>query len=491
MSSETNPAGVRPLAILAAVFCILGSAQAGESVEIPTGQTITPDAANGAIFQDLNPGHPEAPDMRAGQAAAEAISPDGRMLAILTSGYNVYFGADGKAVPELSTEYVFLFDITGPAPKQVQVLSLQNTFEGLAWAPSSDRLYVSGGSDDSVHEFVRSGAKFEQGRVIKLGHDACVGLNLPSTPKYWTGPTANPVTRRCGPVVSSLAVSPDGTRLLAANFQDDSVSLVDLASGRVVAEQDLRPGIIDPKDHGRPGGSFPRSVAWSAPNRAYVASERDREIISLRVSGDRMRVEHRVAVRGQPMAVIANRAGSRVYAALDTASGVAVINTASDKLVETFDATAPEEIFDNKKILGGANTDALALTPDERTLLVSNGGQNAVAVVHLSARARGIADDRSKAGDDDDRGPDRSAVMGLVPTGRYPSGVATSKDGATWYVVNFKSDTGPNAVRCAKNDSAARNCLPDAWVARTGDTKNIFDDSRTIVAAQNRQEMRL
>ena len=137
---------------------------------IPTGQSITPEAARGAIFQDLDPGHPEAPDMRAGQAAAVAISPDGRTLAILTSGFNFYYGRDGKPVPKLSTEYVFLFDVAGPRPKQLQVIPLTNTFEGLAWSPSSERFFVSGGSDDVVLEFVRNQSAFVAGRTFRLGH---------------------------------------------------------------------------------------------------------------------------------------------------------------------------------------------------------------------------------------------------------------------------------------------------------------------------------
>jgi hypothetical protein len=89
-------------------------------IAIPTGQMVTPTAARGAIFQDLNPGRAAAPDMRAGQATAVSILPDGRTLAILTSGFNVYYGRNGKAVPELSTEYIFLYDVTGPQPKQEQ-----------------------------------------------------------------------------------------------------------------------------------------------------------------------------------------------------------------------------------------------------------------------------------------------------------------------------------------------------------------------------------
>ena len=439
-----------------------------DGIPLPTGKLITPTAASGAIFQDLNPGHQAAPDLRAGQAVAVSASPDGRILAILTSGFNVFFGADGKAVPELSMEYVFLFDITGPQPKQLQVLPLPNSFQGLAWAPSSDKFFASGGKDDAVLEFVLTGSTFGAGRTFQLGHTACVGLNLPSTPKYWgTSPISKGApSRTCGPVAAGLAVSPDGTRLLVANIENDSVSLIDLSSGQVVAEQDLRPGIIDPKRRGQSGGSFPRSVAWMNPDHAYVASERDREIISLTISGANIHVVRRMPVHGQPVALLANRSGSRLYAALDTTNQVAIFDTADDALVEAVDATAPQSLYANTKKLGGANSNALALTPDERTLLVSDGGQNAVAVVRLSDRARGLVADHRKAPDhdDDDGGRadlERSAVTGLVPTGWYPNGVATSSDGATWYIVNFKHEPGSSAHWCQTPGPMNAACIPD------------------------------
>src|ERR1700722_7374074 len=88
-----------------------------------TGQSITPSAARGAVFQALNPDLPTLPDFTAGQAAALALSPDGRTLLILTSGYNRNFGADGsKPLPELSNEYVFVYDVSGAAPVKRQVL---------------------------------------------------------------------------------------------------------------------------------------------------------------------------------------------------------------------------------------------------------------------------------------------------------------------------------------------------------------------------------
>jgi hypothetical protein len=58
-----------------------------------------------------------------------------------------------------------------------------------------------------------------------------------------------------------LAISADGQRLLVANIMDDSVSMIDVASSRIVAEQGLRPGVIDSNRHGQPGSSYPHAVA--------------------------------------------------------------------------------------------------------------------------------------------------------------------------------------------------------------------------------------
>jgi len=429
-------------------------------VGLPTGKSITPTVARGAILQDLNPGHPTAPDVRADGPASLAVSPDGKLLAILAGGYNIFHDRNGKLSPELASEYVFLFDIAGPTPKQLQVFPIRASFQGLAWAPSSSQFFASGGIDDAVMEFVRGESKFIAGRTLRLGHKSWVGPD----PKDLRS-AGDTICPGCTGEIGGLAVSPDGIHLLVANMLNDSVSLMDIAGGRVVVEQDLRPGIIDPARHGDPGGSYPRAVVWASPSHAYVASERDREIMSLSISQNEIRVSRRMAVGGQPVALIANRSGSRLYVALDTNNRVAIFDTAHDDLIESLDVVAPESVYANRDRLGGANTNALALTPDERTLLASNGGENAVAVVRLSERARGLAVDRRSAshGDDndDEKGdPHTSAVVGLVPTGWYPSGVATSKDGAAWYVVNGKSPTGPNVSWCAKLDPN-RLCEPD------------------------------
>jgi len=185
-----------------------------------------------------------------------------------------------------------------------------------------------------------------------------------------------------------------------------------------------------------------------------------------------------LTVPGQPpVALIANRRGSRLFVAVDTTNQVAIFDTSTDRLIETVNVTAPTSLYANTRMLGGANSNALTLTPDEKMLLVSNGGQNSVAVVHLSRRAADLTDVQRRPqhralhddDDEDDNSSDhsRSEVAGLVPTGWFPTGVATSKDGATWYVINGKSPEGPNSGWCKVMDPIRKRCISGKMAGRT------------------------
>jgi DNA-binding beta-propeller fold protein YncE len=447
---------------------------------------LTPAAAAGALFQPLNPNNPLAPELTLNGAAAVAVAPNGKLLAIITSGNNTFADDKVKDFPEpvsvtdkrkfpptLSTEYLFIFDITGKSPRQLQALPMRATMQGLSWAPSSRQIYVSGGTDDAVVEFTSDGQIFTAGRKFSLKHKAWVGSDGPFA---LTG-------YGCRCAASAVSVSPDGKQLLVANYMNDSVSLIDLTSGQVVAEQDLRPGIIDPRNRGQAGGSYPRALTWISSSRAYVASERDREIISLRIDRNRMSVGKRIRVPGQPVALAANREGSRVYVALDTSSQVGVVDTGQNKLIEMIDAVAPAALFQNRNRLGGANTNAIALTPDQHALLVSNGGENAIAIVRLGRMAMDEAAGHTAkvAGDDRaDEKDDRSVVVGLAPTGWYPVGVATSQDGGTWFVVNGKSPTGPNVSWCSETDPARSTCIPPKYDHSPFDSQITYAENQHI-----------
>ena len=396
--------------LTAALFATAASAAALATEMTPTGQAITPLAAKGAVFQTLNPDLPGDPAYTAGQAAGMALSPDGKTLLVVTSGYNRIVGADGKFIADRSKEYVFVYNVAGPAPVKQQVLALDNTFLGLAWAPAGDRFFVSGGVDDRVLEFTVAPGGFKAGRTFALGHTAGLGLAVK-------------------PQAAGLALSPDGAYLLVANMQNDSVSLVDLETA-AVSELDLRPGKSDPAKVGLAGGEAPRAVAWTAKDRAWVGSQRDREVIGLTLGAKGLSVAHRIAVAGQPTALLAGKTG-RLYVAMDNTDRVAVIDVAGGKLLQSIATNGLDDGPMAK--LGGAGSNSLALTPDGATLLVSNGGENAVAVVDLGARGR------------------PGKVVGMIPTGWYPTGAVMSRDGKQIFVINAKSNTGPVPDTCRTN----------------------------------------
>ncbi len=400
---------------------------------LPTGQRITPEASAGAIFQFLNPDLPTRPEFTTGQAVSTSVSPDGNMFLILTSGYNRNFGPDGKAIPEESKEYVFIYDVSGEAPVKKQVIQVPNTYSGITWSPTGNEFYVSGGRDDAIHVYGKGGAVWTETATIPLGHTA--GLN------------------DVRPVAAGVAVTADGRHLLVANLQNDSASWVDVET-RAVVDIDLRPGKVNPADAGRPGGEYPFWVAIKGNERAYVTSQRDREVVVLNVLGNQPAVVGRVAVGGQPNKMILNRDQTRLFVANGNSDSVSVIDTASDRVIETIPVTAPRVILPEAGKLRGANPNSLALTPDERLLLVTNGGMNAVAVIHLGHLASGQQSENEKP-----KAARKSKPMGLIPTGWYPNSVSTSKDGHRLYIVNGKSNAGPNPGACRNTTSIAPGSL--------------------------------
>jgi DNA-binding beta-propeller fold protein YncE len=404
-------------------------ASATKSSDLPTGMRITPTAAPGARFSALNPDLPGSPEFTAGQAVSTAISPDGNTLLILTSGYNIRYDSNGNLVPQESNEYVFVYDIRAQPPRKTQVLQVPVAFNGLTWNPNGTEFYVSGGEADVVRLFARQGDMWrEAGAPVALGHAAGLGLAV-------------------RPEVAGIAVNAAGSRLIAVNYENDSISIVDIASRKKIAELDLRPGKSDASKKGVAGGEYPFWVVIKGDEKAYVSSVRDREIVVVGLkagAGDWARVVTRIPVRGTPNKMILNRSGSRLYVACDNSDSVAIVDTESDRLISQFPVTAPKDVFLNPRGFKGSNPNSLALSPDERTLYVTQGGTNALAVLKLEN--------------------DTGKVAGLIPTGWYPNSVSVSRDGGQLYIVNGKSPIGPNPAGCGYTPSPAACHAKNAFI---------------------------
>jgi DNA-binding beta-propeller fold protein YncE len=378
---------------------------------IPTGVQITPTAATGSTFQPLNPDLPGDPSFIVGQAVTTAVSPDGHTLLILTSGYNsrnfTSGPNEGNTNPDESNEYIFVYDLSGNAPFKQQVLQIPNAFDGLVWNPNGTEFYATGGPDDNVHVFDKGIAGWaESGTPIALGHGHAIALGS--------------IT----PGAMGIASTADGSRLVVANYENDSISVVSVSARTKVAELDLRPL------NGRPGGEYPVWVAIQGNQTAFVSSARDREIVVVDISTNAPVITDRIPLKGQPTRMILNQLQTRLYVAESSSDAVAIINTKSHKIVSEIGTTAPTSVFPNNHGYKGSNPNSLALSPDQAWLYVTNGGANSVAVIHLAAEE------------------EESALVGLIPTGWYPNSVSTSADGSQLYVVNGKSNAGPNPQNC-------------------------------------------
>ena len=405
--------------LILGILPLMAQQSSSQPETLPTGMTITPTAAKGAVFQALNPDLPDLPQYTADHPVTTAVSPDGGTLLILTSGYNRNNGADGRRIAADSGEYVFVYDIRQQQPVKKQVLKIPNSFVGLAWNPDGKHFYASGGSDDNVHVFEWDGGRWSESQSqepIALGHSGALGNRV------------NPQAKTKSEV-AGLAVDASGRRLLAVNYENDSVSLVDLTTGKKTADLDLRPGKTDPAKKGVPGGEYPFWAAFKGDDIAYVSSVRDREIVVLDLHGA-PKVSKRIKIHGQPNKLILNRTQTLLFAAVDNSDSVNIINTATDQIVAVIKTTAPQSIFSNNGTYKGSNPNSLALSPDEHILYVTNGGTNSVAVVQLA------------------KDVDDSKVVGLIPTGWYPSSVSLNHDGSVLYVANGKGNAGPNSQGC-------------------------------------------
>ncbi len=406
------------LPLAAGLVAILALASFASAQILPTGATITPSAAPGSVFVPLTTSLPDFPVYTPDGAETTAISPDGKTLLILTSGYNLMVDASGNYTGTDSGEFVFVYDISTPStPVQTQVVFLSDydtTFDGIVWAPNGSAFYVSGGANDNVHTFTLQGGQWaEFGTAISLGHYCDVMCQETET----------------GPTAAILGITADGNTLFVANHETDSITSVDLVHGVVLQEYDLRPGIINRAQTGVAGGEFPYGVAVVGNSTVYVSSVRDREIDVLSFSGGVLTLTNRIPVAGNPERMVLNAAQTKLFVVAANSDELIIINTATNTVVGEVNATAPQGVVGRgKSVPKGSNPNSVALSPDESTAYVTDGGTNAVAVINLTGK--------------------KPVVTGLIPTGWYPNSVSVSPDGSTLYVVNGKSVETANPANC-------------------------------------------
>jgi DNA-binding beta-propeller fold protein YncE len=403
---------------------------------LPTGQYLTATAAPGALYQRLSTGLRADGNADADSAMSSALSPDGKTLLVLTSGFNTSFNyqtspyapidfptynplTGGTSGSYNQAEFVFVYDVSTGTPIKIQQIPIINTFIGLKWDPSGTRFYVSGGGDDRILVFAASGSPVQyvpSAPFIILNHDANGQAPVPT---YNGGVLANTPAGNAvpalvtGAVVAGFDVSRDGQTLVPANWHNESISIVNLATRTV--NNDI---VFTPPGSMNAVGEFPYDVAVkSNPQtgaffKAYVTSERDSQVVVTSGSA----ITTLIPVPSGPSKMVLDSAQRYLYVACSNDDSIAVIDTNVDRVVRTISLARPGDVFK------GSNPNSVAIGASGTKLYVTLGGENAVAVVSLT----------------------NFTLLGRIPVGWLPTSVNVSGDGKHLYVVNEKSTAGPN-----------------------------------------------
>ncbi|PYR91222.1 MAG: hypothetical protein DMF84_18135 [Acidobacteria bacterium] len=299
-----------------------------------------------------------------------APSPDGRFIVISSSGWE--------------RPALVVFDT-----RTLQVISrapMDHTWLGLAWHPDGTRLFASGSSDNTIHEFAWKAGTLSAKRVITLG----------PAERHPGGD----IIENAG-FVAGLAISPDGRWLYATQLYGQMVRVIDLEQGTVEATAQLP--------------AEPYTCVLSANGKTlFVSLWGGAKVLMF----DAVTLDPRgeIVVGEHPNAMALSKDGTRLFVACANTNGVWVIDLAS--------GTASEQISValGTKAPPGSTPNAVELTSGGKTLLIANADNNTVTVVDVSVA-------------------EKSDVRGFIPVGWYPTGVLADRDGSRIFVLNGKGLT--------------------------------------------------
>lgn len=171
-----------------------------------------------------------------------------------------------------------------------------------------------------------------------------------------------------------------------------------------------------PADTSRETAGIPYGRVYTDPRTGATASGTV-SVIDLQTG----RKETDIKVGLHPNAIISSKDQRFVYVSDGNSDNVAVINTSGNKVEEYISV----HLNATGNSFTGDSPNGIAIDDEGTTLYVSNGMDNAVAVVKLGAQSSSS-------------GTGNSAVTGFIPTEAYPSGLALSNK--TLYVANLEGE---------------------------------------------------
>ena len=294
-------------------------------------------------------------------------SPDGRVVVGVNGGYN----AHGLTV------------LSAKKGEVLQKIALPTAWFGLAWSPSGDRLYVSGGN--SKKEEVRAPIyvfSYHDG-LLSDKPERRLGEGIAPDQIYWSG----------------LVQHPGKNVLYAANRTAGNVVVFNLDDGTIIRRI--------------PVGKNPYDLVLSDDGGTLYCSNWSDDTVSV-VSTETLQETGVIPVGDNPNDMVLARDG-RLYVCCSNENRVVVVDTKRGRAVESIITSLHE------KAPEGSTPNAVALDPKEKTLYVANAGNGNICVADIDE-------------------PGESRVLGFVPSGWYPTAVTLAAKGRKLFIGNARGN---------------------------------------------------
>ena len=308
-----------------------------------------------------------------------AFSPDGKTLAIANCGYNPHA--------------IHLIDVA--TEKEIASLGVLRTWNGIAWAKDGKTLYVSGGIP-LAHNDVLVYEKGADGAWTKTKTFALTGNNPNKT------------------AIAGLSLSADGRSLFVLNNSDGKLYILDSVEGKPLSTLEV--------------GDHPIACTLNGEGTLLgIADLGGSEVVAVRVDDPAKPEIVTHLVTGEHPNDLALSTDGRLFVSCGNADRVDVFDAMNGQPIETIrtalSPTAPS----------GSTPNAVAISPDNKTLYVANADNNDVCVVDISEHGK-------------------AKVKGFIPTGWYPTAVKVSPSGTKLIIGSGKgTGTGPNEVKLPIN----------------------------------------
>lgn len=246
-------------------------------------------------------------------------------------------------------------------------------FYGLAFSADEKKLYASGGHDNWIIQYDIRENKLIEADTLVLGNK-------------WPNKIAP----------SGIAIDHSKQLLYVVTKENNKLYLFDLSTKKILMEYQL-------------GGEAYSCVLSPDNKQLFISCWGCDKVYCF--DTEKRNITAEINVGDNPNELLLNKKADILYVANSNDNSVSVINTKTQKVIETLNAALYPDAPN------GSTTNGLALSSDERTLYIANADNNCISVFDVSK-------------------PAQSKSKGFIPTGWYPTNIKVI--GKKIFVTNGK-----------------------------------------------------